>query len=399
MLVGEFAKQVATELFARVPSLHDRERDQVFAWAKRCETRSTIGAMVHLARGTAVIGHEELDTDPWILNVANGTVDLRTGHLRSHRPDDLCTMQVPVAYDPGARAPLWEACLERWQPDPEVRAYLQREAGAGATGRPTEILAVHHGGGGNGKSRYFGALGRTLGPYFVVPHRSLLVRQRHEQHDTVRADLFRRRLAVAAETDSGARIDEEKVKALTGGDRIKGRRMREDPWEFWPTHTLALFSNYRPRVKGEDTGIWRRLVLVPWNVEIPPGERDDNLATKLETEAPGILAWIVEGARQFCERGLDPPEVVRMATESYRASEDTFSRFVEERCELDPEARAKAGDLWEAWTDYCRTEEEQPGRKQDVMARLDTRFARLNTARRQVIFKGVRVQEEGGRLP
>ncbi len=154
--------------------------------------------------------------------------------------------------------------------------------------------------------------------------------QRHEQHDTVKARLFRKRLAVASETKAADTLDDEQVKNLTGGDRLQGRRMREDPWEFNPTHTLVMFSNHKPAVQGRDEGVWRRLRLVPWAVTIPENERDDDLAGKLRAEAPGILCWLIDGARHFIAEGLTPPDVVRAATDAYRADEDVVGRFVGE---------------------------------------------------------------------
>jgi putative DNA primase/helicase len=246
--------------------------------------------MVRLARGAPgiLVEHEQLDAQPYLLNCLNGTVDLRNGTLQAHDPGDLLTLQCPVAYDPDAQAPLWEACIERWQPDLTVRDYVQLRAGAGATGHPTETVDVDYGSGGNGKSKFWGAIQHVLGPYTVVPHKSLLVAQRHEQHATVVANLFRKRLAVASETKAADVLDDEQVKNLTGGDRLSGRRMREDPWEFQPTHTLVMFSNHKPSVRGRDEGIWRRLRLVPWEVTIPEDERDPNLSAKLAAEAsPG----------------------------------------------------------------------------------------------------------------
>lgn len=333
-LVTEHAKQVARGLFKVAAGIagDKDERGRAWNWAIKSEASGAIAAMVRLARGApgVLVAHEQLDADPFLLNVRNGTIDLRTSALRPHDPDDLMTVQCPVSYDPDARAPLWDACVDRWQPDPEVRTYIQVRAGAAATGKPTETVDVDYGGGGNGKSKFWGAIQHVLGDYTVVPHKSLLVAQRHEQHATVVANLFRKRLAVASETKAADVLDDEQVKNLTGGDRLSGRRMREDPWEFEPTHTLVMFSNHRPTIKGRDEGIWRRLRLVPWEVTIPEDERDDDLADKLKAEAPGILNWIVEGARRFISEGLTPPLAVRAATDDYRADEDTVGRFVGE---------------------------------------------------------------------
>ena len=315
-MVTELAKRVAKALIRDVVVRFEGEqRKQIFGWAIRSESSGSISAMTRLARGIdgVMVEHEELDTDPWLLNVRNGTVDLRSGRLRPHDPADLCTMQVPFAFEPGAEARLWEDCLRTWQPDPEVRAYLQRLAGAGATGFPTEVLAINYGTGGNGKSKFWGGVSHALGPYACPAHKSLLLVQRYEPHDTEKADLFRRRLVIASESSEAARLHDEKVKHLTGGDRIKGRRMREDPWSFDPTHTMVLFSNFKPEIQGRDEGIWRRLQLVPWEVTIPRRAQDRDLAPKLAGESLGILRWLVEGSVEFHRRGLDPPGSVQVA--------------------------------------------------------------------------------------
>jgi P4 family phage/plasmid primase-like protien len=336
-LVTETAKQVAKGLYqlaAKTAATEPDEAKLIWAWALKSDTSGHIAAMIRLARGVhgILVNHEHLDADPWLLNVANGTIDLRTGRLRAHNPADLCTLQAPVVFDPHAAAPLWEACVQCWQPDDDVRDYLQVRAGAGATGIPTETVDVDYGHGSNGKSKFHGAIQHVLGPYATVPHKSLLVTGRFEQHATVIADLFRKRVAVASETKAAEALDDEQVKNLTGGDRLKGRRMREDPWEFWPTHTLIMFSNHKPAVRGRDEGIWRRLRLVPWQVTIAEDARDEGLALKLRAEAPGILRWIVDGARRFHQAGarLTPPGAVRAATDQYRRDEDVIGRFIGE---------------------------------------------------------------------
>jgi len=354
-LVIELAKGVARRLMAMVPDLYDPERTSVYNAARRAESSSALTAMVKLARGIpgVLVEHEELDANPDILNCTNGTINLRTGELRRHDPADLCTQQCPVVYDPTAVAPLWEACLKRWQPDPDVREYLQREAGAGSTGRATETVSIHHGLGGNGKSKFFGALQHVLENYAVVPHKSLLVAARHEQHATVVASLFRVRLAVASETSVTDRLNDEQVKNLTGGDRLRARRMREDEWSFNPSHTLAMFSNHRPTIEGTDEGMWRRVRLIPWNVTIPECERDEDLAAKLITEAPGILRWVVEGAVRYLADGFKPPSQVMIATASYRAEQDTVTRFLAEVVTFQPGARVRTEALTAAHEAWC----------------------------------------------
>ena len=339
-LVTEIAKQVAKNLFELAAKTAHKDPDEakpIWDWALKSCTSGAITAMIRLARGAPgiLVGHEQLDADPWLLNVLNGTIDLRTGQRRDHDPADLCTMQAPVVFDENASAPRWKDCLQRWQPDDTILDYLQVRAGAAATGIATETVDIDYGHGGNGKSKFHGAIQHVLGSYATVPHKSLLVSGRFEQHPTVVADLFRKRFAVAAETRNAEALDDESVKNLTGGDRLKGRRMREDPWEFWPTHTLVMSSNHKPTVEGRDEGIWRRLRLVPWQVTIPAHDRDEKLAAKLQAEAPGILQWIIDGAVRFHRDGLNPPPAVRNATDQYRADEDIIGRFIAETLDID----------------------------------------------------------------
>jgi putative DNA primase/helicase len=355
-LVTELAKEVPRRLMASLADLTGEDRDKAFAWAKRSEGASALRNTVDLARGAPgiLVSHDALDADPYLLNCANGTVDLRSGILRPHEPADLITLTTGVDYDEGAHSDLWEACLARWQPDGAMRDYLQLEAGAGATGVATEMLPIHIGGGGNGKSRYFGALQRALGDYACVPDKSLLVTGRHEEHRTVVASLFRRRLAVASETRQTDHLDEERVKSLTGGDRLQARRMREDPWEFEPSHTLVLFTNHRPTISGRDEGIWRRVRLVPWDITIPPDERDPHLAERLAEVAPAVLAWMVRGAGQYLGGGTPTvPDAVQVATTDYRLSSDMLGAFVAEVLVLGLNRWATAKELRDELERWC----------------------------------------------
>jgi putative DNA primase/helicase len=398
-LITEWAKGVARGLFrlAAEPELHKEEREKVFTAAIRAESSGAIAAMVKLARGIpgVIVEHEQLDANPYILNVLNGTIDLRTGELRPHDPADLCTKQAGVVYDPDAKAPLWEQCLDTWQPDPEMRDYLQLEAGAAATGKHTETVSVHHGVGNNGKSKFWGAIGGGLGDYTTVPHKSLLVTQRHEQHETIKADLFRARLAIAAETKAADVLDDEQVKSITGGDRQRARRMREDPWFFDPSHTLVMFSNHRPRVQGQDEGIWRRLRLVPWTVVIPEHERDRELADKLRGETSGILNWIIAGAVRFLAHGFDPPDTVTAATNRYRQEEDTVGRFITDSLTLGDDQRCSTADIVEELERWAKDNGVDQPAMNDIATRLHaagcTNKRQSVAGRRQTRWTGVSI--------
>lgn len=362
-LITELAKGVPRRMFGSSIDLTGEARDVMFKWASKSESAGALASMIKLARGIpgVIVDHHDLDSHPWLLNCANGTVDLRTGELGPHDPHHLITCQSPTEYDPGAEAPLWKECLDTWQPDSEVRDYLQRVIGSAASGHPVEHVFVNLGPGANGKGKFYGAIEAVLGAdYAVVPHKSLLIVQRHEQHDTVKARLFGARMAVAGETEAGDRIDEAKVKELTGGDLLEARRMREDPWQFSPSHTLFLHTNYRPKVRGGDEGIWRRIRLVPWDVTIPAGQRDPLLAEKLAQEAPGILNWIIAGCRGWQVDGFGHPEAVAKATETYRAEEDHVGRFLSDCCVVDESMRVAAAELRTAYEDWCEGVGETP---------------------------------------
>lgn len=361
-LVTEVAKRVARGLFTAALNTSGGAREDLWKHARKCETSSSITNMIRLARAIpgVIITHEELDARPWLLNVENGTVDLRTGELLPHDPADLITKQAPVTYDPAATCPLWDSCLMTWQPDPEVRGFLQRAVGSGATGHPVEVLIVNYGNGRNGKSRFYGAVAGVLGEYVVEPHRSLFVQQKHEPHPTVIASLYGARSLIASETEDGERLDETQVKNLTGGDRLRARRMREDEWSFRPSHTAFMHTNHPPRVRGSDEGIWRRLKIVPWDVTIPAAAVDEHLSTRLAREAAGILNWIVAGARWWAQEGLTAPPAVTTATDSYRASEDHVGRFLADCTEADRRLSTPAGEIREAYEKWCAAAGETP---------------------------------------
>jgi len=339
------------------------ERDELWRWAKSSESRERRQAMLALvpAEDGIAIDHEQFDTDPMLLGVKNGVVDLRTGDLRPHTREDYITRVAPVEYLDAA-APTWNTFLERVLPDGEVRLFVQRAAGYSITGDVGgESLFFAYGSGANGKSKFLGAmldlLGRDLS--YAAPS-ELIAMQKHRGHPTEIAALHGKRLVTCNELDAGLRLDEARVKQLTGGDRLTARRMKEDFWDFAPTFKLWLAGNHRPRVLGTDEGIWRRLLLVPFIVTIPPEERDPNLAAKLRDELPGILRWAIDGALLWQRDGLAPPATVTAASNEYRAEQDGLADFLAARCARLRNARAGAAQLYAAYGNWCAEVGEEP---------------------------------------
>ena len=340
----------------------DQERRSAMSLARRAESAASVRGSLTLASTEAgiVVTPDDLDADPFLLNCANGTLDLRTGELHEHDPADLLTKLSGAAYRPGAAAPVFDKFLERVQPKDEMRAYLGRLLGHGLEGRVTEhVLGIHYGAGRNGKGTLVGAVTAALGDYADAADPDLLTARTFDAHPTSTADLYGLRLAILHETDKGRRLAEATVKRLTGGDRLKARRMREDFWSFDPSHTFVMLTNHKPVISGTDEAIWTRLRLVPWDVVIPAEERDLTLADKLALELDGVLGFLVTGYQDWRERGLDDP------ARSWRPPRRTGPSPTRSAGSSTAGACATAGsappELFAAWSKWCAGEGEDPG--------------------------------------
>jgi putative DNA primase/helicase len=293
----------------------------------------------------------DLDRDPFLLNVLNGTLDLRTGQLRPHDRADLLTKVCPVEYDPDAGCPLWTQFLHRvMDGNGDLVNYLRRVVGYSLTGDVSEqVLFFFYGTGANGKSTFLTTVREMLGDYACQAVSELLMMKAHESHPTERADLFGRRFVATIETDEGKRLAESLMKQLTGGDAVKARRMRQDFFEFDQTWKIVLAANHKPAVRGQDHANWRRIKLVPWTVTIADDERDKDLPRKLKAERAGILAWAVRGCLDWQRSGLGEPEEVKAATDAYRAEQDLVAGFVADQCFTHPSAKATPSALYKAY--------------------------------------------------
>jgi len=302
---------------------------QLFGHAIKTQNASKLHAILDLARADAriAIRHQELDADPWLFNVANGTIDLRTGKLRRHDPADLITKLAPVEYAPEAKCPTWDAFLSQAQGgNDEMLAFLHRARGYLLTGLTIEhVLFFLFGPTGTGKSTYFVVLHALLGDYAVRAPRGLLFVAKGDRHTTDLTTLFGARFVSCSEIEEGATFDEALVKDLTGGEAVTARRMREDNWTFEPTHKIALPGNHKPNVRNFDDAIRRRVRLIPWVVQ--PAAPDRALVSKLKAELPGILADAVRGCLEWQREGLGEPVAVRDATDAYQDESDVLGEF------------------------------------------------------------------------
>jgi putative DNA primase/helicase len=260
-----------------------------------------------------------------------------------------------VDYQPGTPAPLWQKFLDRIMAgNVELLSFIQKAAGYSLTGRTTEqVVLIPFGSGANGKSVLLNTLSAVLGgDYAQQAPRDLLMTKPQGSIPNDVARLRGARLVTVIETSEGRRLDEELVKQMTGGDRMSARFIRGEFFDFVPECKLWLATNHRPRVRGTDNGIWRRIRLVPFIETIPESEQDKDLPDKLREELPGILAWAVGGCLAWQREELGVPESVRQATDDYRDEQDQLGDFIRQRCVIGENLAAGATPLFRAYQDY-----------------------------------------------
>ena len=333
-------------------------RESLLKHAARSESAARIRSMLELAATEPEIAcvPDVFDADPWLLNVENGTIDLRTGEIHPPNRENMITKVAPVIFDPRAKAPRWIQFLrDITGGDEELMEYLQLAVGYSLTGDTREqCLFFCYGTGQNGKSTFLEILREMLGDYAQQADFSTFLVRRGEGPRNDLARMRGMRLVTAVEAPGDRSFDEAVLKQLTGGDTITARRLYEEYFEFVPTHKLFLAANHKPHVSEQTEAFWRRIRLIPFTVYIPPEKRDRLLKEKLKRELSGILNWAIEGCLKWQSQGLIEPAAVKRATQSYREEEDLIGEFILANCELDPEAWTSTAELYQAFTSWWR---------------------------------------------
>ena len=240
--------------------------------------------------------------------------------------------------------------------DAELVGFIQRFLGYCLTGHTHEhVFMFIYGTGANGKGVFVNTVTQILGDYAVIAPMEMFLTSRFDRHPTEIARLKGARLVVAQETQRGRSWDEAKIKTLTSSDTLTGRFMRGNFFDFTPSHKLIITGNYKPTVRNADEAMRRRLLLVPFTVQIPPAERDPKLAEKLKAEWPAILRWMAEGYMEWQRGGLRVPELVRKATDQYLSDQDALARWIEEWVATDskPDDFTSTGMLFASWKLWC----------------------------------------------
>ena len=334
--VRRLAKEAARDRYQAAVEIEDlgaRASEARFAVAS--ENRGRIDAMLLAARSEPPIADagRHWNADPWLLGVENGVVDLRTGVLRAGHPADRMTLHTAIAFEPDTSCPRWEQFLDEvFGSDAELIAFITRAVGYSLTGDTREqCLFTCHGSGSNGKSTFLGVLRTLAGEYGTnTPFSTFELHSRSAIPNDLAA-LADRRLVTAAETAEGTRLNEARMKALTGGDEVTARFLRREFFTFRPVAKFWLAVNHKPRVTDDSHGFWRRVRLIPFLRRFTD-DGDQDLPAKLEAELPGILAWAVRGALAWQTDGLRPPPAVASATESYRVESDPLADFLDASC-------------------------------------------------------------------
>ena len=358
--VTKKAKRVVQSILAEAAEIQDPEVRKAFIRHERAsESDSHIKAMVSLAQseGDIAVRLSDFDRDAMLLNTVSCTIDLSTGKVGPHRRSDMATKMSPVAYDPHANCPTWERFLHQVTGgNKSLQDYLQRCVGYSLTGETKEhALFLLYGKGANGKSTFLEVVRHVLGDYAqTADFASFMV----SKNQTVRNDIAKlngARLVTATESESGKRMSEAVVKQLTGGDTVTARFLYSEHFEFVPQFKLWLGTNHKPKIVGADDGIWRRIRLIPFTVQIPKAHQDKDLPKKLKAEASGILNWALEGLRQWQKTGLAEPDTVTEATSEYRADQDVLQHFIDALCTTGAGKRARGSALYAAYKLWAET--------------------------------------------
>ncbi|MED2185365.1 phage/plasmid primase, P4 family [Bacillus wiedmannii] len=336
-------------------SLNKSEDESEMKWARMCERRNvrmnSIKDLMPLVPGE----RQEFDTHKYLLNVENGIVDLKTGKLQQHDRELGLTKITNIAFDENAKCPEWLNFLDQiFQGDKELAEYMQRLIGYSLTGEITEqIMVFLIGGGSNGKSTFINIIKDIMGDYGRQAKSDTFIKKKETGANNDIARLVGSRFVSAIESEDGEQLSEAFVKQITGGEPVLARFLRQEFFEFIPEFKVFFTTNHKPVIKGVDEGIWRRIRLIPFNLQLPKEKRDKKLPEKLSLEMPGILNWAIEGCLKWQQSGLQDPAIVMKATGDYKEEMDILGPFMFECCFKREDFQIEAKDLYEVYANWC----------------------------------------------
>lgn len=335
------AYEYAKDAMRRLPTEGPEDRKKYEAHKKASLSARGINAALRLASTDprVMVDADQLDAHPWELNTPDGIVDLRTGHTSSHDPDRMHTKITAASPDPDADQTPWLELLEIVLPDEQVRCWFHRAVGYSLIGETREHLLIFlYGEGGNGKGTTLETLQALLGDYAAKQPAGFLMSKQNQDHPAEIAKLQGKRFVITSEVAEKDRMNDQRVKEITGGDRLAARHLYGQWFEFDPSHTLFLMANHKPALDSVDKAMIRRMRMVPFTAEIPEHKREEGLKTRLiHDHGPAVLAWAIQGAVEYAQHGLGPtPEAIMAATEEYIEENDHIGIFLEEEAYYGP---------------------------------------------------------------
>jgi putative DNA primase/helicase len=397
--VEELAEQTIQSIFAESTEIYDRDaREGLQKWAIRSGSRQRMRAMVEQARHRLKIDQNRLDGNPMLLNIYGDSVDLTTGEIETANPRDYSTKQTPIIYTPGFEYHNWHLFLRKVMNCSEpLIDYLQKAVGYSLTGKTSEqCFFIAHGSGANGKSVFLNTIRDLAGSYGInIPMATLMAQKFQSANTNDLAMMHGARLGTAMEGEVGQKLSEAKIKQLTGGDEITARHLYKEFFQFKPIVKIWMATNHKPEITGDDPAIWRRVHLIPFDVVIPPKERDGDLPEKLRKELPGILNWAIQGAVKWAQEGLNPPDEVLQATNAYHSEMDTFALFCDETIIKEPDGKTTKKELnsaYELWVSVEGGEDLKPAAINQKMKQLGFEEGRSGQGR---FWKDISIADHG----
>lgn len=363
---------------------------------KKTRSNSSKKAILSEVQHRVPVLHGEFDQDKTLLNTSNGYVDLSSGILYEHDIKKMFSQQADVDYTDNIDCPEWSEFLDQiFDNDQELIHYIQKAVGYSATGSIKEqVMFILYGNGRNGKSIFIDTISDILGTYAKsMQADSIMVRQNSSGANSDIARLESARLVTSSEPNEGVRLDEGLVKQLTGGDKVTARYLYGKEFEFKPQFKLWLATNHKPIIRGTDDGIWRRLMLIPFKVQIPTDKVDKDLKYKLQRESVGILNWIVEGALMWQREGLNPPASVTNASRQYREEMDVISLFVDDCCETGDNYKSPAGEIFKKYQSWANDNSEYSMSKQKFGREMRQKFEMKKTMNGR-FYLGLKISQD-----
>lgn len=397
--IERFGKRIPRERARSARNIGDpHTRHAEETWAQQSEHASRINALLSLAKSERGIAYDgsTWDQDGMLLTCTNGVVNLKTGKLRGPDPKLRISKLVNANYNPNEDCPTWKGALQNWWPgEPEIIDFVWRALGYSLTGFTTEqCFFCLFGDGSNGKSTFLSVIAHVLGDYaYPMPFPTLEFQTRSAISNDVAA-LVGRRFVWSSETQEDVRLNEGRIKALTGDSTITARFLYHEPFSFQPVGKFWLAFNHKPRIVDDSYAMWRRLRLIPFEQTFKAGgNRIKDLEGQLLSEADGILAWLVEGCLEWQRRGLDPPSRIVAETDRYKRECNGLDDFLDDCCLRDPTSTIPKADVFNAYLDWCKR-----GGERDALGRkgFSQRLLGMGFSDRSQTIKGQKVRVWNG---